>query len=99
MQNPILIIAAMEDKELNYIKTKINNIKKIEFKKFIFYEGEIFGKDIVICASDIWLINAAAATTIAIEKYKPKAIINVGLARWIYRGYKNRRNCNMSRSY
>lgn len=80
MENRILIIAAMQDVELNNIINKLNNLKKTKYKGFNFFEGEIFEKKIVICESKIGLINAAIAGTIAIEKYKPKIIINEGLA-------------------
>ena len=80
MQNPVLVICAMEDVELDYIKTISENLRKIEYKSFIFYEGKISGKDVVLCVSNIGLINASVATTIAIEKYNPRLIINEGVA-------------------
>lgn len=80
MKSPILVIAAMEDVELNYIKREIENINKIEYAGFTFYEGLLCDKDVVICVSNIGLINATAALTISIEKYKPSIIINQGLA-------------------
>ena len=80
MNRPILIIAAMEDAELNILKDKLNNVERIENKVCTFIEGEMFGKQIVLCASDIGLINAAASLTLAIEKYNPIAVINEGLA-------------------
>ena len=77
---PILIIAAMEDSELEFLEEKLNNAKKIENKICTLYEGEILGNPVVLCASNIGIINAGASLTLAIEKYKPKAIINEGLA-------------------
>lgn len=79
-ERPILIIAAMEDAELEYLKEKLNNQKKVENNVCTFIEGEMFGKNIVLCASNIGTINAAASLTLAIEKYNPKAIINEGIA-------------------
>ena len=77
---PILVIAAMEDAELNFLKDQLLSAKRIENKICTFIEGEIFGKNVVLCASNIGTINAAASLTLAIEKYNPKAIINEGLA-------------------
>lgn len=85
MKETILIIAAMEDVELNYLKTKLKNIKEMEYKSFKFFEGEAFEKKIILCVSNIGLINSAVACTVAIDKYKPSMIINVGVARWIYK--------------
>ena len=81
MENrPILIIAAMEDAELGIIKERFDNSKRIENNICTFIEGEMYGCKVVLCASDIGTINAAASLTLAIEKYKPKVIINEGLA-------------------
>ncbi len=75
-----LVIAAMEDVELNYIKKQLENLKKIEDKICTFYEGIIKGENIVLCESNVGLINTAMSLTHAIEKYKPKVIINEGIA-------------------
>lgn len=80
MFKPILIVAAMEDIELNYLKTKLQEFKEIEYRSFKFIEGKISGKDVVICKSNIGLINTAICLTIAVEKYSPSIIINEGLA-------------------
>ncbi len=85
MENTILVIAAMEDIELDYLKTKLKNTKEVEYKSFKFFQGEILEKNIVLCVSNIGLINAAIACTIGIEKYNPSIIINEGVARWIYK--------------
>lgn len=85
MKETILVIAAMEDIELNYLKTKLKNIKEMEYKSFKFFEGEAFEKKIILCVSNIGLINSAIACTVAIEKYKPRMIINLGIARRIYK--------------
>lgn len=80
MEKNILIIGAMEDVELDYLKSRLNNSKKINYNGFNFYKGTMFEKNIVICSCDIGTINAATAMTIAIEKYTPRAIINNGLS-------------------
>lgn len=80
MERNILIIGAMEDVELDYLKSRLNNSKKATYKGFNFYKGMMFEKNIVICSCDVGTINAATAMTIAIEKYNPRVIINNGLA-------------------
>lgn len=98
MEKTILIIAAMEE-ELNYLKTKLNNEKEMEYKGIKFLEGELFDKKVILCKAGIGLINATFSTTIAIEKYNPNVIINIGLARRVYkrctkRRYSYRNRCN-----
>ena len=80
MDRPILIIAAMEDTEMNLLKNKLNNAKRIKNKICTFIEGEMFDNSVVLCTSNIGIINAASSLTLAIEKYNPKIIINEGLA-------------------
>lgn len=80
MKENILIIGAMEDVELDYLKFKLNNSEKTNYKGFNFYKGTMFEKNIVICSCDVGTINAATAMTIAIEKYNPRVVINNGLS-------------------
>lgn len=80
MERPILIVAAMEDVELEYLITKLENARKREYKSFKFFEGKINGNEVVICTSNVGLINSGIATTIGIEKYNPRIIINEGVA-------------------
>lgn len=80
MDRPILVIAAMEETELDFLKEKLNNSKRIESKICTFIEGEMYDKSVVLCVSNIGVINAALSLTLAIEKYNPIAIINEGLA-------------------
>lgn len=79
-QGPIMIMAAMEDAELNILKKEVKILKEAKEKVCKFYEAEINGYPIVLCCSDIGCIQASAATTIGIMKYHPVAIINEGLA-------------------
>ena len=75
-----MIIAAMEDTELNILK-EINKIEnKIEMETCTFYETSINNYPVVLCASNIGCIQASNAVTISILKYNPIAIINEGLA-------------------
>ena len=84
MEKNIVIIVAMEDIELDYLKSKLDNIKKYEYNGVI-YQGKMFEKSIVLCVSGVGLINGAMATTIAIEKFNPFLIINEG----VVGGYTN----------
>lgn len=76
----ILIIAAMADVELNYLKEKLEEIRIEKTNLCTFYIGKMFDKTVILCDAKVGLINAAAATTLAIEKYHPDYIINQGCA-------------------
>ncbi len=76
----ILIVAAMEDVELDYLESRLENLIKTKHNGFVFYEGNIGEKKIVLCVSNIGLINASAGVAIGIEKYNPDLIINEGVA-------------------
>lgn len=97
MEETILIIAAMEDIELNYLKTKLNNLKNVEYKGIKVFEGELADKRVVLCESGIGLINATFSVAIAIENYNPTVIINIGLARRFNKRCAKRKYSNRNR--
>ncbi len=76
----IVIIAAMADVELNYLKEKLENVKTEENNICKFYIGTMYENEIILCDAKVGLINASSAITLAIEKYKPDYIINQGCA-------------------
>ena len=49
MEKNIAIIAAMEDVELDYLKSKLENLKEVNYKSFKFFEGKINNKNIILC--------------------------------------------------
>lgn len=80
MQRPIMINAAMEDVEMNILKSELVGIKKVEDKVCTFYEGTIKDYPIVLCLTGVGMVNAAASTVVGINKYNPRAIIVEGTA-------------------
>lgn len=68
MNKPILVIAAMEDVELDYIESKMEDLNKVKYKGFSFFEGKLLGEDVVLCESKIGLINSAVSVTIRDRK-------------------------------
>lgn len=79
MNKPILIHAAMEV-ECNYLISKLENKKETEELGFHFYEGILNNKQVVILLSGVGIINTASAITVAIQKYHPDIILNLGTA-------------------
>ncbi len=74
---PILVQGAM-DMETNVLIEALDNAKEVTRGSWTFWEGEIKGYPVVVSRTEIGLANAAASTTLGIELYNPKAIINQG---------------------
>lgn len=76
-QRPILIQGPMPIEAENLAK----NLKHVKIEKsgtFVFYKGKLNNYPVIVAKTGKGMENTAAATAIAIEKYKPKAIINQG---------------------
>lgn len=76
---PVAIIGAMDD-EINEFITNLDNKKYTKYSDFEIYTGNINKQKIVLSKSGIGKVNAATTTQFIINKYKPKYIINTGLA-------------------
>ncbi|AEM21476.1 5'-methylthioadenosine [Brachyspira intermedia PWS/A] len=75
----IAIIGAM-DSEITNFKGMIENIEEIEIANITYYKGILCGKNVVLLKSGIGKVNAAIATTIAIERFNVEKIIFTGVA-------------------
>lgn len=80
MENPIMIMGAMEDVELDLLKENLVDIEIEKEKICTFYKGNLFGKSIILCSTNIGSINATMATQLGILKYSPSIIIGQGIA-------------------
>lgn len=78
-QMTVAIIGAM-DEEVIYFKQVMSNINERNIANVTFYEGTIGEQKVVLLQSGIGKVNAAMATTILMEQYKPTAVINTGTA-------------------
>lgn len=76
---PILVQGAM-DMETDRLVETLDNGREITVGSWTFWQGEIDGYPVVVSRTEIGLANAAAATTIAVERFKPRLIINQGTA-------------------
>ena len=79
MNKLILIIGAM-DTEIDYLVSKLENVKKQKLNIYNVYEGSIEEYPVVIAQSEVGIINSSVLTTLVIEKYDPLLIINEGTA-------------------
>ena len=80
MKEKIILIQTAMEVECNIILKKLKNIKETNILGYTFYEGELYNHKIIISLSKVGLINTSSSLTIAIEKYKPTLILNIGIS-------------------
>jgi len=73
------IIAAM-DEEIEFILQHLINQKRETIAECLFINGQLHSREVILLKSGIGKVNAAMATTILHERYKPDVIINTGSA-------------------
>lgn len=73
------IIGALKE-ELKIIKGHMIEMEKQNVLGSEFCYGKIFDKDVVVCESSIGKVNASIVASAMILKYKPKLIVNTGIA-------------------
>ncbi|ULT56738.1 5'-methylthioadenosine/S-adenosylhomocysteine nucleosidase [Neobacillus drentensis] len=74
---PILIEGPMPIEAENFAK-KLEKVKVEKSGTFVFYKGKLDGYPVIVAKTGKGMENTAAVTALAIEKYKPIAIINQG---------------------
>ncbi|WP_088068748.1 5'-methylthioadenosine/S-adenosylhomocysteine nucleosidase [Gottfriedia luciferensis] len=74
---PIIIQGPMPI-EAEKFASKLKNVKVEKSGSFVFYKGTLDHYPVVVTKTGKGMENTAAATAVAIEKYKPVAIINQG---------------------
>ena len=75
----VAIIGAM-DCEIDYIKMQLNHPKITTKRNLVIYKGNIGKNKVVLTKSGIGKVNSATTTQFLIDTYKPKMIINIGVA-------------------
>ena len=79
------IIGAM-DMEVNGLKERMQNTEVETIGTIDFYKGTIQGIPCVVARSGVGKVNAAICAQIMALVYRPKAIINTGVAGGIGKG-------------
>ncbi|QYR23565.1 MTA/SAH nucleosidase [Paenibacillus sp. sptzw28] len=74
---PIAIQGAMPE-EVQYFLEVMNEYDTETFDSYTYYIGKIDSIPVVVSRTEVGMVNAAASTTLLIEKYNPRAIINQG---------------------
>lgn len=76
-KNPIVIQGPMPIEAEN-LAAKLENVRKEQTGNYIFYIGTLNDYPVIVTKTSKGMENTAAATALAIERYKPIAIINQG---------------------
>ncbi|MGG3625258.1 5'-methylthioadenosine/S-adenosylhomocysteine nucleosidase [Bacillus gobiensis] len=76
---PIAVQGAM-DMEISALLKKMGKYKEETHGSYTFYRGKINGIPVIVSRTEVGMVHAAASTTLLVEKYHPKAIINQGTA-------------------
>ncbi len=77
--NCIGIIGAMEV-EVSNLKSAMRNVSITRKASVDFFEGTLYGKQVVVARSGIGKVNAAICTQIMIDLFHVDAVINTGIA-------------------
>lgn len=78
-EGTIIIMGAMDEEINEYLKHLVNPIRK-EFPGFVFYEGNLFDKKIVVSKSGVGKVFSAMTTQKLIDVYSPNYLIFTGIA-------------------
>jgi adenosylhomocysteine nucleosidase len=73
------IIAAMQE-ETVYLKQHMTEVESLSIGEYTFFVGNINKTKVVLLQCGIGKVNAAIGATLLIERFKPKFIINTGVA-------------------
>lgn len=73
------IIGAMNE-ELEEILKQVKGLEEVKLKVRTFYKGKINDKEVVIVQAGIGKVNAGITTSLLIENFDVKCIINIGVA-------------------
>lgn len=82
-----LIIGAM-DEEVSALVNKMTDVLQGDVKGVQYFKGLLGGESVVVARSGVGKVNAAYSTTVLIDKFSPKQIINIGSAGGLQEGQK-----------
>lgn len=78
-EKPILLQGAM-DVKVEMMVDALEEKEEISLGKYIYYKGTNGGYPVIVSKTNVGIANSAASTTLAIEEFNPKIIINQGTA-------------------
>lgn len=75
-----IVVQGAVDSELQPLLAALEGREQIQIAAWTFWRGRIGGRRVVVSRTEVGPINAVAATTLAIQRFKPRLIINQGTA-------------------
>ena len=78
-QGPIAVIGAMPQ-EVTRLIEQLDDASQLEVAGAQFHSGRLHGNDVVVLQSGIGKVNVTVSTTILMERFAPRCIINTGSA-------------------
>lgn len=75
-----IIVQGALDWELQPLLAALEDKKQVQIAAWTFWKGKIGEKRVVVSRTEVGPINAVAATTLAIQYFKPRVVINQGSA-------------------
>ena len=75
-----VVVQGAVDAEVMPLVEALEGATRIQIASWTFWRGRLAGKDVVVSRTEVGPINAVAATTIAIQTFRPRLIINQGTA-------------------
>jgi len=75
----LLLIAAVET-ELRTLHAQLNSARRVACARRTAWQGQLHGQEVLLVASGIGKVNAAAATAVALEQHAPHGVISFGSA-------------------
>ena len=76
-KNPVVILCPM-DGECDLLISSLTEKEEIKIGGYLFFEGKLGGRPVVVVRCLIGMVNAAVCTTLAVERYSPRAVILQG---------------------
>ena len=78
-QGPIAIIGAMPQEVIRLVE-QLDDASQLEVAGAQFHSGRLHGIDVVVLQSGIGKVNVTVSTTVLMERFSPRCIINTGSA-------------------
>src|SRR5512137_2469344 len=75
-----IVVQGAVDTELQPLLAALEGKEPIQIAAWTFWRGRIGGRTVVVSRTEVGPVNAATATTLAIQNFRPRLIINQGTA-------------------
>ncbi len=80
LASPVLAIIGAMDEEVSLIRDQLHQLETIDSCGVVFYRGLLQGCPVVLLRSGIGKVAAALSTTLLLERFQPRYVVNIGSA-------------------